>query len=84
MHTNAPVAAPDPSGPAVQAMVVMVPTVEMPILPHNAPMSAVPALVNAQAVQMATDATVPSPEPSGSLVIVVATMQVPVGTDVTP
>ncbi len=78
VHTDAPVAAPAPLCPAVQAMVVMVATLEVPARTDAHPLGSSPPLVDLESVEVTTNAAEMSPEPTWALVVVVAAPQVPV------
>jgi len=79
VHSNAPVSAPDPLVSAVQMMVVVIATVQMPVGADSVPPSSRPALINAQPVSMAANLAVgTTPDPPWALVVVIATVEVPV------
>ena len=59
-------------------VVVVVLAVKMPVLAHNEPFGTSPAFEHTQAVQVATDTTEATTEPSTGLVLAVAAPQVPV------
>jgi len=79
MHTNTPVSTPDPFVPTMEMMIVVVAAVQMPVAPHVVPTSSRPTLINPQAVSMATNLAVTiAPNPAWALVVMVATVQVPI------
>jgi len=84
VHTDAAESAPSPLVASVQVMIVVIPPVQMPIRTDSMPPGAIPPLQDAQAVQMASNSAVTSPEPMGAFVIMVATPQMPIGTDAAP
>jgi hypothetical protein len=81
---NATVAAPRPTGPSMEAMVVVVAPVEMPVAPNLDPSRSSPALVRSVSVEVTPDTSVLAPEPAGSLVVVILPPHAPVGPDSTP
>jgi hypothetical protein len=78
MHTNAPEPAPPPLVATMQMMVVVVAAVQMPVRSNTHPVRTCPTPQGSQSVLMATDSTITTPEPPRSLVIMIATIQVPV------
>jgi len=84
VHSEASELSPDPSRPAMVFVVVMVAPPQMPILANDAPMTPIPTLVHAQAVQMSTNSTGPTPEPSGWAVELVLPPHVPVRSNAAP
>jgi len=84
VHTNAPEPTPSPLSASMQMMVVVIATNQMPVTPDLVPSAAIPTFEDAQTVQMATNAVVPSPIPARSLVIMVSSPEVPVSSHATP
>jgi hypothetical protein len=84
MHTNASEPAPGPFVSAMEMVVVVIPAVQMPIRPHVTPVPAIPALQDAQTIQVTSNSAVPTPEPSRPLVIMVSAPQMPIGSDSSP
>jgi hypothetical protein len=64
VHTNSLEATPNPLGFAMECMVVVVPLDELPVRTDFHPLGTSPPLVGAEAVQVAADATVSSPDPT--------------------
>jgi len=84
VHTDSAESAPPPLVASVQMMIVVIPAVQMPIRTDSVPPGAIPPLQDAQAVQMASNTAVTSPEPMGPFVVMVATPHMPIGADAAP
>jgi len=84
VHTNAPEPSPAPLSPAVKTVIVFVAMDQVPVRANCMPSGTIPAAVDAQTVQVATDPSVTSPEPSVWHVVVVSLPEVPVRTDPAP
>jgi len=78
VDANSPEASPGPPVPSVQMVIVVVPTVQVPIRSDIVPSCSIEAPQNPEAVQMSSNPAITSPEPTRSLVVVVATPQMPV------
>jgi hypothetical protein len=84
MNSNASVTSPEPPILAVKPVLVMVFSVEVPVLANHNPAAPIPALQNTQPVEMATDAPVPTPEPAARAVEVILLPEMPVRTHLAP
>jgi hypothetical protein len=84
MNTDSPETSPHPLVSAMQMMVVVVPSVQMPVAAHIVPPSAIPSSVDPQTVQMTADPAVSAPEPAWSLIVLIAAIEVPIGADAAP
>jgi len=84
MNTNAPIPTPSPLVPSVQMVIVVVPTVQVPVRSDIVPSCTIPAPQNPEAVQMSSNPSITSPEPARSPVVVIATPQVPVCAHASP
>ena len=79
MHSYAPEATPSPPVPAMQVVIVVVASVQVPVGPHSSPVRSSEALVHSKAVSVASDlAVMVCPEPPRALVVMVAPVQVPI------
>ena len=84
MCCDSSVTAPDPLGAAVKAVVEVVALHQLPVGTHLVPPCAVPALENAQSIQVPADAALAAPEPSARLVVPVILPQMPVCSNLLP
>jgi hypothetical protein len=82
--SDAAVAAPNPTSPSMQTVTEMVAPNQMPVPTDHTPMSTIPALQNAQAVQMVPDASFPTPEPPVGSVVMILSPKSPVSTNISP
>jgi hypothetical protein len=78
VDANSPEASPGPPVPSMQMVIVVVPTVQVPIRSDIVPSCSIEAPQNPEAVQMSSNPAITSPEPTRSPVVVVATPQMPV------
>lgn len=75
---NATESSPDPARAPMQAVPVMVTSHQMPVSANVHPARAIPSAQNPQAVQVIANPSIPAPEPTSSLIVMVTTPQVPV------
>jgi hypothetical protein len=84
VHANAPESSPSPLRAAMEAMVVVIATPQVPVAADLHPARTGPATQDAQAIQVTANTTPPSPEPARASVVMVASPQVPVRTHAAP
>jgi len=79
MNTYAPHSTPDPLGATMHVVIVFITPPKMPVTPDIVPARTIPSSVNPQPVLVTANLpVVVAPEPARTLVIVVATIQMPV------
>jgi hypothetical protein len=84
VYANAPEPAPSPTMATVKMVIVVVAAPQVPVATHIDPAGTSEAPEDAKAVQMTANAASSAPEPPWSLVIMVATPQMPVRANATP
>jgi hypothetical protein len=71
VHTNATESSPAPLSSAMEMVIVVVLTPQVPISADVVPAVSVPPTQDAQAIQMTSNFAEPAPEPSVGLVVVI-------------
>lgn len=85
VHANSAEAAPYPFVSAMQMVIVVVASVQVPVTSHVVPASSIPAPEDTQAVSMPANFPVMvGPEPTRLFVVMVSSPQVPICANTTP
>jgi len=78
VDTNAAISTPRPAMSSMQTVIVVIPSVEMPISAYDVPATAIPTFQDSLTVKVATNSSVSAPIPSWTLVVVVFAPEIPV------